>query len=143
MAEPQAPGAAVAMGLPSTQLGPDPAYLTVELVTGSSSAVVPRYRARPVDVDGYLDFAVVQIYATSSGQPVNPASLHLPYLTVGSDSAVQLDQTVTVLGFPGVADSDTITVTPCPSLAIFAMSGDLSGPHSRSIGGRPWERSCV
>jgi putative serine protease PepD len=111
VAEPQAPGAAVAMGLPSTQLGPDPAYLTVELVTGSSSAVVPRYRARPVDVDGYLDFAVVQIYATSSGQPVNPASLHLPYLTVGSDSAVQLDQTVTVLGFPGVADSDTITVT--------------------------------
>jgi putative serine protease PepD len=111
VAEPQAAGAAVAMGLPSTQLGPDPAYLTVELVTGSSSAVVPRYRARPVDVDGYLDFAVVQIYATSSGQPVNPASLHLPYLTVGSDSAVQLDQTVTVLGFPGVADSDTITVT--------------------------------
>jgi putative serine protease PepD len=111
VAEPQAPGAAVAMGLPATQLGPDPAYLTVELVTGSSSAVVPRYRARPVDVDGYLDFAVVQIYATSSGQPVNPASLHLPYLTVGSDSAVQLDQTVTVLGFPGVADSDTITVT--------------------------------
>jgi putative serine protease PepD len=111
VAEPQAPGAAVAMGLPATQLGPDPAYLTVELVTGSSSAVVPRYRARPVDVDGYLDFAVVQIYATSSGQPVNPASLHLPYLSVGSDSAVQLDQTVTVLGFPGVADSDTITVT--------------------------------
>ncbi len=111
VAEPQAAGAAVAMGLPSTQLGPDPAYLTVELVTGQSSPVKPRYRARPVDVDGYLDFAVVQIYATSSGQPVNPASLHLPYLTVGSDSAVQLDQTVTVLGFPGVADSDTITVT--------------------------------
>jgi putative serine protease PepD len=111
VAEPQAAGAAVAMGLPSTQLGPDPAYLTVELVTGQSSPVKPRYRARPVGVDGYLDFAVVQIYATSSGQPVNPASLHLPYLTVGSDSAVQLDQTVTVLGFPGVADSDTITVT--------------------------------
>ncbi len=111
VAEPQAAGAAVAMGLPSTQLGPNPAYLTVELVTGQSSPVVPRYRARPVDVDGYLDFAVVQIYATSSGQPVNPASLHLPYLPVGSDSAVQLDQTVTVLGFPGVADSDTITVT--------------------------------
>ncbi|MGH3152696.1 MAG: trypsin-like peptidase domain-containing protein [Streptosporangiaceae bacterium] len=111
VAEPQATGAAVAMGLPSTQLGPDPSYLTVELVTGQSSPVKPTYRARPVDVDGYLDFAVVQIYATSSGQPVNPASLHLPYLTVGSDSAIQLDQTVTVLGFPGVSDSDTITVT--------------------------------
>jgi putative serine protease PepD len=111
VAEPQAPGAAVAMGLPATQLGPDPAYLTVELTTGQASPVVARYRARPVAVDGYLDFAVVQIYATASGQPVSPGSLHLPYLALGNDSAVQLDQTVTVLGFPGVADSDSITVT--------------------------------
>jgi putative serine protease PepD len=111
VAEPQAPGASVAMGLPATQLGPDPSYLTVELTTGQASPVVARYRARPVDVDGYLDFAVVQIYATASGQPVNPGSLHLPYLTLGNVGAVQLDQTVTVLGFPGVADSDSISVT--------------------------------
>ncbi len=111
VAEPQAAGAPVAMGLPATQLGPDPAYLTVELTTGQSSPVIARYRARPVAADGYLDFAVVQIYATVSGQPVNPDSLHLPYLTLGNDNAVQLDQTVTVLGFPGVAESDSITVT--------------------------------
>jgi len=111
VAAPQAPGAAVAMGLPATQLGPDPAYLTVELTTGQASPVVARYRARPVVVDGYLDLAVVQIYATASGQPVNPAALHLPYLTLGNVGALQLDQTVTVLGFPGVADSDSITVT--------------------------------
>jgi putative serine protease PepD len=111
VAAPQAPGAAVAMGLPATQLGPDPPYLTVELTTGQSSPVVARYRARPVAVDGYLDLAVVQIYATASGQPVNLDGLHLPYLTLGNVAAVQLDQTVTVLGFPGVADSDSITVT--------------------------------
>ncbi len=35
------------------------------------------------------------------------------------------------------------TTSASPSLAIFAMSGDLSGPHSRSIGGRPWDRSCA
>jgi putative serine protease PepD len=81
------------------------------MTTGQASPVVARYRARPVDVDGYLDFAVVQIYATASGQPVNPASLHLPYLTLGKVGAVQLDQTVTVLGFPGVAESDSISVT--------------------------------
>ena len=111
VAAPQAPGAAVAMGLPATQLGPDPPYLTVELTTGQASPVVARYRARPVAVDGYLDLAVVQIYATADGQPVNVAALHLPYLTLGNVGAVQLDQTVTVLGFPGVADSDSITVT--------------------------------
>ncbi len=111
VAEPQAPGAGVALGIPAAQLEPDPPFLTVELTTGPSSPVVARYRARPVAVDGYLDLAVVQIYATSSGKPVNPSSLRLPYFTLGSDAAVQLDQPVTVLGFPGVADSDSITVT--------------------------------
>ncbi len=111
VAEPQAPGAAVAEGLPASQLDADPPYLTVELTTGPSSPVIARYRARPVAVDGYLDLAVVQIYATNSGQPVRPGSLHLPYLTLGNVSAIQLDQSVTVLGFPGVADSDSITVT--------------------------------
>jgi putative serine protease PepD len=111
VAEPQAPGAAVAEGIPASQLGANPPFLTVELTTGQSSAVVARYRARPVAVDGYLDFAVIQIYATTSGRPVSPDSLHLPYLPFGNDSALQLDQTVTVLGFPGVAESDSITVT--------------------------------
>ncbi len=111
VAEPQAPGAGVALGLPAAELEPDPPFLTVELTTGPSSPVVPRYRAKPVAVDGYLDFAVVQIYATSSGKPVNPDSLHLPYFTIGNDATVQLDEPVTVLGFPGVADSDSITVT--------------------------------
>jgi putative serine protease PepD len=111
VAEPQAPGAAVAEGLPGSQLGADPPFLTVELTTGPASPVIARYRARPVAVDGYLDLAVVQIYATNSGQPVSPGSLHLPYLTVGNVATLQLDQTVTVLGFPGVADSDSITVT--------------------------------
>lgn len=111
VAEPQAPGAAVAVGLPASRLDANPPFLTVELTTGPSSPVVARYRARPVAVDGYLDLAVVQIYATDGGQPVSPGSLHLPYLTFGNVGALQLAQTVTVLGFPGVAGSDSITVT--------------------------------
>ena len=101
----------MAIGEPGSQLEPNPPYLTVELTTGPSSPVVARYRAKPVAVNGYLDFAVIQIYATTSGTPVNPDSLHLPYFTLGNDAAVQLDQPVTTLGFPGVAMSDSITVT--------------------------------
>jgi putative serine protease PepD len=111
IAEPQASGLAVAVGEPGSQMEPNPPYLTVELTAGPSSPVIAKYRARPVAVDGYLDFAVVQIYATSSGTPVSPASLHLPYFTLGSDSSVRLDQPVTTLGFPGVAMSDSVTVT--------------------------------
>jgi putative serine protease PepD len=111
VAEPQAPGMAVALGEPGSTLDPNPPFLTVDVTTGPSSPVKARYRAKPVVVDGYLDLAVVQIYATSSGAPVNTASLNLPYFQVGSDAAVQLDQQVTLLGFPGVAESDSISVT--------------------------------
>jgi putative serine protease PepD len=111
VAEPQAPGLAVAIGEPGSQLEPNPPYLTVELTTGPSSPVVARYRAKPVAVNGYLDFAVLQIYATTSGTAINPDSLHLPHFTLGRDAAVQLDEPVTTLGFPGVAMSDSITVT--------------------------------
>jgi putative serine protease PepD len=109
VAQPRAPGLAVALGQALTE--PNPSYLTVEMTTGPSSPVVARYRARPVAVDGYLDMAVVQIYATVSGKPVSPGSLHLPYFTLGNVAALQLDQDVTTLGFPGVSDSDSITVT--------------------------------
>ena len=111
VAEPRTPGAAVADGFPGSTLDANPSYLTVEMTTGPSSPVVDRYRARPVAVDGYLDLAVVQIYATVSGQPVSPGSLHLPYLTLGNVAALQLDQNVTTLGFPGMSQSDSITVT--------------------------------
>ena len=72
VAEPQAPGAAVAEGIPASQLGADPPYLTVELTTGPSSPVVARYRARPVAVDGYLDLAVgadLRHRQRAAGQP--------------------------------------------------------------------------
>jgi putative serine protease PepD len=111
IAEPNAPGLAVAYVDPSTRSETNPPYLTVMMTTGPSSPAVAKYRARPVAVDGYLDLSVVQIYATIDGKPVSPGSLHLPYLTIGNVAKLQLDQPVTVLGFPSVADSQSITVT--------------------------------
>src|SRR6185437_14358506 len=109
VAQPQAPGLAVTLGAPMPD--PDPPFLTVQVTTGPSSPVATKYRAKVVAVDGYLDLAVVQIYATTSGKPVSPGSLHLPYLTLGNVAAVQLDQDITTLGFPAVAASNSITVT--------------------------------
>jgi putative serine protease PepD len=111
VAQPNAPGLAVAYTDPSTRSGTDPPYLTVMMTTGPSSPAVAKYRARPVAVDGYRDLAVVQIYATIGGKPVSPGSLHLPYFTIGNVAKLQLDQPLTVLGFPSVADSRSITVT--------------------------------
>jgi putative serine protease PepD len=78
VAQPDAPGLAVAYVTPTVQPEADPPYLTVEMTTGPSSPAVAKYRARPVAVDGYLDLSVVQIHATIDGKPISPGSLHLP-----------------------------------------------------------------
>jgi len=111
VAEPQAPGEAVSLGSPGQQLESNPPFLTVEVYAGESSPVVPKYRAKLVSVDGYLDLAVVKIYATASGAPIAASSLHLPYLHIGDVATLQLDQHVRVLGFPGVSQSNSLTIT--------------------------------
>ncbi|MFC5906409.1 S1 family peptidase, partial [Streptacidiphilus monticola] len=111
VAQPQAPGQAVALGAPGSTLPEDPTYLTVELTSGQSSPAVAKYRAKPVAVDGYRDLAVVRIYADAAGRPVDPASLSLPSLRIGSTAALKLGQPLTVLGFPGVSESESITLT--------------------------------
>lgn len=111
VAAPNTPGAAVSLATPGTSLDPNPAFLTVEFTTSDASAAVPRYHARAVAVDGYLDLAVVQIFETLTGQPVDTTKLNLPYLKLGDVSKLGLDQNITILGFPGVSGSDSITVT--------------------------------
>jgi putative serine protease PepD len=111
VAEPNAPGLAVNYTDPTMSSDTDPPYLTVMMTTGQSAPSVAKYRARPVAVDGYRDLAVVQIYATTDGKPVSPGSLHLPYYTIGNVAKLQLDQPLTVLGYPSVADSQSVTVT--------------------------------
>jgi putative serine protease PepD len=111
VAAPRARGLAVALATPADQFEPDPEYLTVEFIESDDSAAQPRYRARPVAVDGYLDLAVVEIYADVNGNPVDRSTLNLPFLQLGDVGKVRLGQSITILGFPGVSGSDTITVT--------------------------------
>jgi putative serine protease PepD len=111
VAAPRAPGRAVASARAGSSLTKDPEFLTVQFVDSDVTAAASKYRARVVTVDGYLDLAVVEIYADAKGNPVDRASLHLPYLKVGDVSGLRAGQSVTVLGFPGVSGSDSISVT--------------------------------
>ncbi|MFC7480495.1 trypsin-like peptidase domain-containing protein [Luedemannella flava] len=111
VAAPRAPGLAVALATPASTFDPDPPFLTVEFIEGDDSAAQARYRARPVAVDGYLDLAVVEIFADAAGNPVDRRTLNLPFMEFGDVGKVRLGQSVTILGFPGVSGSDTITVT--------------------------------
>jgi putative serine protease PepD len=111
VAAPRTLGQAVGLAAPGSSLDPNPPFVTVEFTTGEAAAVVPKYRAKVVAADGYLDLAVLRIFATDSGTPVDPASLDLTFLPVGTVNDLNLGEHVTVLGYPGVSGSDSITVT--------------------------------
>jgi hypothetical protein len=71
----------------------------------------PRYLARVVAEDPDLDLAVLRIDSDEQGTPLDPETLELPILPLGSSDAVNLGQTVHVFGFPAIgAGSLTYTI---------------------------------
>lgn len=90
----------------------NPDYLLIHLTDGMTDTNSPAsYRARVVEADGYLDVAVIEVYATADGQELDEEP-ELPTVPVGSSAELRAGDDVTVLGFPAVARSeDSITVT--------------------------------
>lgn len=90
----------------------NPEYLLIHLTDGMTDTNAPAsYRARVIQADGYLDVAVIQIYAKADGSDLDD-ELRLPTVPVGSSGELRAGDDVTVLGFPAVARSeDSITVT--------------------------------
>ncbi len=85
-------------------------YLLVGITTQADKPAVDTYRAKALVADGYVDLAVVKIDAMADGQPLSGA-LNLPAIELAPDDSMQTGDDLTVLGFPGVAESDAITVT--------------------------------
>lgn len=70
---------------------------------------VPRFRAEIVQADPGLDLALLRITRESDGRLIEPGTLILPFVELGDSSAIQLDDTITVVGFPNIGN-DAVTV---------------------------------
>ena len=70
----------------------------------------PRFVARVIAEDPDLDLAVLRIDADERGTPLDPETLDLPVLPLGSSDAVNLGETVHVFGFPAIG-SGSLTYT--------------------------------
>jgi S1-C subfamily serine protease len=70
----------------------------------------PRFVARVIAEDPDLDLAVLRIDSDARGQPLDPETLELPVLPLGSSDAVNLGETVHVFGFPAIG-SGSLTYT--------------------------------
>ncbi len=88
----------------------DPDHVLVALTQGDDRPADPEYRARLVEADGFLDAAVIEIYADEDGNDLDQP-LDLPTLPIGNSDALSTGDDVTVLGFPGISQSGAVTIT--------------------------------
>src|SRR5215212_8878883 len=70
----------------------------------------PSYLARVIAEDADLDLAVLRVDSDERGTPLDPETLDLPVLPLGSSDAVNLGETVHVFGFPTIG-SGSLTYT--------------------------------
>ncbi|NPA93079.1 MAG: trypsin-like serine protease [Chloroflexi bacterium] len=84
--------------------------LKILVTEREDSPPVPRYYAEVVVADQKLDLAVIRITTDLHGNPVDPATLNLPYAQLGDSDSLHLGAPIIILGYPGIG-GDTITLT--------------------------------
>lgn len=110
VANPEAPGLTAQYGLGGVDTTAVD-HLVVAITTQPDKPAVDTYLAKPLVTDGYVDLSVVKIYATVGGGDL-PSDLNLPFLPIADTSGLSVGDALTVLGFPGASDSDSLTVNP-------------------------------
>jgi hypothetical protein len=83
--------------------------LVIALSVSLDAAPVPRYRAEIVQADIGLDLALLRITRQNDGRLLDPSTLSLPFVELGDSESVALDDTLTVVGYPGIGD-DAVTI---------------------------------
>lgn len=84
--------------------------LIVAMTSTIGEAPVPQYRAEIAQTDVGLDLALLRITHELDGRLVDPTSLTLPFVELADSSAVKLDETITVIGYPGIGNDPVSSV---------------------------------
>lgn len=102
--------------------------IIIALADDPEAPPIPTYQAEVAQVDPGLDLALLQITAELSGRRIDPQSLALPFVELGDSSGVNLDDTITIVGYPDIGDAP-----------IGVFRGTISGFVAEPNGGeRSW-----
>jgi S1-C subfamily serine protease len=115
----------VAMGYPG-----DYEYdvLVVALTISSDEPARLTYLAEVAAYDPALDLAIIRVTHDLDGSPVDLENLDLPYTELGDSDILELGDTLSIFGYPGIG-GETITFT----------SGKVSGfTREAGVEGRAW-----
>lgn len=94
---------------------------------------VLKYRAAVIQSAAGLDLALLRITQQLDGRQIEQDTLTLPFVELGDSSVTQLDETITVVGYPGIG-SDTVITTRG------TISGFTAEPGS---GGKSWIKTSA
>jgi len=132
---PDAPGQGVLYPDDAFSLPDSPDRVMISLSQAADQPAEPAYFAEVVAADGYLDLAVVRITETIGGRAVEAGDLDLPSVEIGDSRAIDQDDRLTVIGYPGIADTNSSN----------KVDGSVSGfvPDDRLGDSRAWINSDV
>lgn len=103
--------------------------LIIALTIRPDEPPITTYYAEVAQANEGIDLAILRITQDLSGRIIEPDTLSLPFVDVADSGQVDLDDTIAVIGYPGLGDEDAIT----------AISGTVTGFVSEPSGGdRSW-----
>lgn len=84
---------------------------------------IPRYIAEVAQMDAGADLALLRIARQIDGRLLDPTTLGLPFVEMGDSSTVALDDTITIVGYPGIGDDPLANVRGTVSGFVAEPSG--------------------
>ena len=84
--------------------------LMISLTTEPDQLPIDAYYAEVLQADWQLDLAVLRITTDLNKNPVDRNQLNLPAVRIGDSDLVELGETLSILGYPGIGGG-TITLT--------------------------------
>ncbi|GAB4519103.1 MAG: hypothetical protein OHK0046_27630 [Anaerolineae bacterium] len=107
--------------------------LIIALADTPGTPPIPTYRAEVAQANTGLDLALLRITQELSGRVIESDTLALPFVELADSDAVALDDTITVVGYPGIGN-DPVDVYRG------TVTGFLSEP---SAGERAWIKTSA
>ncbi len=112
--------------IPSTDCAGE--TLLIALSTQEGQPPITAYQAQVVQADPGLDLAILQINREFDGRFIGTDSLALPFVELADSNTVGLDDTIWVVGYPGIADDPVTEIRA----SILGFMGEPRG------GGKSW-----
>ncbi|MEP6984118.1 MAG: trypsin-like peptidase domain-containing protein [Chloroflexota bacterium] len=101
--------------------------LIIAMTSTIGEAPVPQYRAEIAQANTGIDLALLRITGELDGRLVDPTSLSLPFVELADSSTVKLDETITVVGYPGIGNDPVSSVRGTITGFVFEPSSINAG----------------